>query len=532
MPLHLRRRVRRARTVLLVCIATLLVGVGLLAPTAADAHGRGHSNRGHSKSAAREATSTSPPQESAGEVPASSETPVGTEVPATTAPVEATAPTSREERREERRERRRRRHDGRLERSDAPSSGCSIELQATPSIITTAAPLSLTGMLSCPQTAGATGQSTAGQSVAGQTVTLYQKLGHMPGFNVAATTSTEANGAFQFDQASIEGDSDFYVSSDGTESAPTRVEIAPQVTLSTPAAGTQLFAGDDGRAARAGAASADSNAVTFTGTVSPVATGATVTLQREHGIERWSRIGGARVNAEGEYSITHTFFRPGVAHIRVLVRSHGLDLKSVSSPVTYEISRRRSSKVTIQASANPIAYGTPLTITGTVAGAADAPVTLLAQTGDGEFAPLQKGLTNGSGEYTFTVSPLLSTRYRVQSSSASSAAVSSAAFSESVTYALTTTAAPSTLQAGAQLAFTGTLSPLHEGQIVNLECLNASGVGYHVIASGIVSSTSAYSITHTFSAAGTELLRIGVPGSAELQSVASEPFKLEITPAA
>ena len=393
-------------------------------------------------------------------------------------------------------------------------ASCSIDLQATPSIITAPTALSLLGTLSCAE----------GASAGEQTVALYQRLARGSGFTMVATTSTEASGAFQFTPASPEADSAYYVSSDGAQSAPASVRVAPQVTIDAPSAGTELFLGA-ARSASAAAGAEDTDAVTFTGTVTPAAPGTTVALQREDGMGSWSRIGGGPLDEEGKFSITHTFFRPGEARIRVLVHSHGLDMSSVSTPITYEISHRRNSRVTIDAAADPITDGTTVTITGSVAGALDVPVTLQAQTGDGAFVTLAKAVTNGS-EYSFTESPLASTRYRVLADG-----VSSAILSEGVTWELAPSSPPTTVAAGAQVSVTGTLAPLHEGQIVDLERLNASGSGYHVIASGATGAGSTYSIACTFATAGTALLRIGVPGDAELEAVTSEAFKLEVTPA-
>jgi hypothetical protein len=494
MPHHLRWRVRRAS---LLGLSAFAACICLLSPAAAGAHAKASL-----ESAVSEESVSSPLQGST------------TETPAGTPAAEASTDTRREERRVRREERQTRHQERRAGRNLTDETGCSIDLLATPSIVTAGAPLSLAGTMSCPEAA----------SAADQTVSLYQVLARSGGFFIADTTTTEANGTFQFSPAGLEVNSAFYVSSDGAQSARTSVKVAPEATLSTPTAGTELFTGS-GRATRANASAESASAVTFTGTISPANAGTIVTLQRENGNESWSRIGRGEVSAEGKFSITHTFFRPGKANIRVVVRSHGLAMTTVSAPVTYQISRRRNRQLTIRASADPIAYGLPLTITGTVAGALNAPVSLLAQTGDGAFVEVAEAVTDGD-EYSFSVSPLQSTRYRVTSATASSAILP-----ESVTYALTAEPSSLTVQAGAQLTFTGTLAPFHEGQAIDLEGLNASGIGYHVIATGTVSSTAAFSIAHAFTTAGTAVLRISVPGDGEVQSAASETFKIEVTPA-
>jgi hypothetical protein len=498
MPHHQRLRVRQVSLLVITALAT---SIFFLSAASAGAH-----VRPSLEATVGEETATGPIQEP------TTETPTGESSPEP--PTGASSPeTRREERRKRREERRAQHRERRSSRSLAAETGCSMTLQATPTLITAGAPLSLAGTLSCPEAS----------SVADQTVTLDQMIARSGDFYIAATTTTEADGTFQFAPTDLAVNSTFYVSADGAQSESTSVKVAPQVTIDTPLAGSELFAGSV-RARRADAGADDADAVTFTGTVTPANAGTRVALQREDGDGAWSRIGGGEVNAEGQYSITHTFYRPGRANIRVVVRSHGLAMTTVSTPVTYQISRRRNRLLTIQASTDPITYGTALTITGTVPGALDAPVKLLAQTGDGPFVEVAETLTNGD-EYSFSQSPLQSTRYRVTSATASSAILA-----EGIAYALTFSPPAPAVQAGAQLTFTGTLAPLHEGQAVELEGLNGSGIGYHVISTGTVSSTSTFSIAHTFSTVGTAMLRIYVPGDGEFQSAASEPFKVEVTP--
>jgi hypothetical protein len=461
-------------------ITALLAIVCLLCPAAAGARGKAH----------RQA---SPGEESiAAPLQESTPTPPG----ATGPPSESGTKTPREERR--------------ARRSAQSAPLCSVELEATPSTLTAGVELSLNGTVSCPETG----------SAANQTVTLYQKLAHTHAFAIVATTTTEANGTFHFTPSAPQFNSDFYATAEGSASASTSVKVAPLVTLSAPAAGTQLFIGG---APTARASTVAASGVTFSGSVSPAAAGTTVTLQREFRREAWHRIGVGQVDSEGNYSIIHTFERPGEANIRVVLHAHGLDLTSASKPVRYQISRRRSKHVTIQASADPVAYGSSVTVSGTVAGALNQSVTLWAQTRGGAFAPVATTTASGN-EYSFSESPLQSTRYRV-----SSAFARSAALLESVTYALTPEPFAFSAPAGEQLNFTGTLTPSHEGQAVDLEQQETAGLEYHVIAVGSVSS-SAYSITHTFATAGSELLRISVPGTTEIQSVMSAPFGLAITP--
>jgi hypothetical protein len=327
MPHHPRRR---ARPVSPLAAAALAIGIFLVFAAAASAH-----VRPSLESTVGEETATAPLQESTTETPAESPT------------SEASGESSREQRHkrhEERRERRQRRAGHEL----AAETGCTVTLDATPSLVTTEAPLSLSGTLSCPE----------GSSAAGQTVTLFQMLARSGSFYEAATTTTEADGTYQFTPTSLAVNSGFYASADGAQSQTARVKVSPHVTIATPLAGTQLLVGS-GRATRAAANSDSANAVTFTGILTPANVGTRVALQRETGDGAWARIGGGEVNAQGEYSIPHTFYRTGRANIRVIVHGHGLTMTTVSAPVTYQIVRRHNRQITIQPSAEPPAGEVP-----------------------------------------------------------------------------------------------------------------------------------------------------------------------------
>jgi hypothetical protein len=308
----LRRCVRRAPLLGLAACATCL---GLLSPIAASAHGSSRDSRQAATGPLNEVT-IAPPTGGEATEGSGTTTPEGSSIP----PEEPSAaePSAAETRREERRAR----------RGARAATGCSIDLEATPAAVAPGAPLALTGTLSCPQAT----------SAAGQTVTLFQKLSHKTGFNTAAGTTTETDGAFTFTLPGPEVSSVFYVLSDGVKSAHARVEVdALQVAIDTPAAGTQLIAAS--AADRTASDSKADDTVTFTGTAGTAAAGETVTLQREYRKEAWHRIGVGQVNQEGGFSIPHTFVRPGQANIRVVVHSHGRYADGVSAPVSYQISR-------------------------------------------------------------------------------------------------------------------------------------------------------------------------------------------------
>ena len=136
----------------------------------------------------------------------------------------------------------------------------------------------------------------------------------------------------------------------------------------------------------------------------------------------WHGIGQTIVNAAGEFALTHVFWVPGASEIRVLVRSNKRNALSPSNTLSYDISQAQNPALTILTSADPIAYGGSVVISGVAAGAPNAALTLLARTAGGSFKPVATTTADGEGKYAF---PAQTTRassfYRVQGANRRSA---------------------------------------------------------------------------------------------------------------
>jgi hypothetical protein len=402
--------------------------------------------------------------------------------------------------------------------SARPSGKCHLSIEA-PTVMTAGEPLTVFGTLTC-----------ASASSAGVPVTVYTRAAH-PGHKSALTVltgnaTTTAGGAYSITPAPPTTNTVFYAIAAGVRSRSRVVKVSPQVSLEGPS-GSQLLTGGGSSRTRA------TNAVRFTGTVNPFEPGEVVALQRENstGNEEWRRIDLGVVNAKGEYTITHVFGIAGDANLRVVAHPSRFNAPGASAPLSYVISQRQNPRLTINASSDPISYGQPVTITGILAGgAAKQPLTLLARTRGGAFAPVAKGETESGGAYKFTQTPLQSTAYRVQNT-----ATSSAALFEGVKYVLGATPNASSVRAGQPLTVAGKVTPGHLGQVVYLERQNASKIGFHVVEEGIVTAVSgnegSFTIVHAFFGPGAGVLRVAVPGNPENQGVASTPFNLEVTPA-
>lgn len=389
---------------------------------------------------------------------------------------------------------------------------CHISIFAEPHLVTSGESVQVfgqLGQLGCP----------GGATTTGQTITVYQRTAGTGGFQVLGSATTGAGGLYSIVAPNVTANSSFYARAIGARSPNRTVRVAPQVTLKGPVETAQLRTGT-GR----------HNRVTFSGTVTPADAGAIVVLQRENATssEEWHVIQREFVGEGGVYSITHTFGVPGDANIRVVVRAHSrFSVRGISNTLSYNISQTENPRLTINSSTDPIGYGQSTTLTGTLAGGANQPVTLLARTTGTKFAPVTKATTNGSGEYSFVQTPLQNTSYKV-----TGGAVNSAVLFEGVKNILTAGVSATTVQSGKTLTFSGTVTPARVGHVVYLERENAFGGGFHVVNVGTVAADSTYSIVQPIFGSGKGVFRVKVPGDPVNQAASSSPFTIEVTPAA
>ena len=293
--------------------------------------------------------------------------------------------------------------------------------------------------------------------------------------------------------------------------------MAAAVTLAGPAEGSQIQTG--------------APAVTFTGTMNPADAGAVVVLERQNAVtgNEWHRIGFGRVGAGGAFTIEHRFRVAGDASIRVLVRSDGLNVPSESNILEYEISQAQNPNLTIATSADPIAYGQSVVISGALAGASTSQqLTLYARTiHERGFAPIAQASTGAGGGYSFPAqTPVNSTLYQVRAGSQRSSVIY-----EGVRFVLTAEASPTTAQAGQPVSFSGTVAPVAAGHVIYLEAQDASGTGFHVIEVGRVLTDSSYTLVHQFYVAKTHVVRVEIPGGPSNGRAISQPFDIQVTPA-
>ena len=392
------------------------------------------------------------------------------------------------------------RHPGRF-------GGCRIDIASiAPRQVTAGESTEVSGALTC-----------RASSAADQTVELYAHTVGTAGFTPVQGATTETDGAYKFATAPESANTIFFVSAAGARSATGRLRVAAAVTLAGPAEGSQIPTGAPG--------------VTFTGTVNPADAGAVVLLERQNAVtgNEWHRIGFGRVAAGGTFTIEHRFRVAGDASIRVLVRSDGLNVPSESNILEYEISQAQNPNLTIATSADPIAYGQSVMISGTLGDASTGQqLTLYARTiHERGFAPIAQASTGAGGSYSFpSQTPVNSALYQVRAGSQRSSVIY-----EGVRFVLAAEASPTTVQAGQPVSFSGTVDPAAAGHVIFLEAQDASGAGFHVIEVGRVLTDSSYTLVHQFYVAKTHVVRVEIPGGPSNGRAISQPFEIQVTPA-
>jgi hypothetical protein len=395
-------------------------------------------------------------------------------------------------------------------------AGCRLSESVDPRVVNSGDSVVLTGALSC-----------LGGGGSGQAVTVFERIAGVPGgFKNIGTTRTALGGSYSFTPAPVITDSTFYTRAARARSENHTVRVAPQVTVATSPPlpeGSQLFTGP-------------AHKVTFKGSVNPIDRGAEVVLQRETGgsTEEWGTIQRHDfVKADGSFEIIHTFVVPGDANLRAVVRPHGMfDARGVSNMLTFEISQTQNPNLTLEPSADPVNFGSPVTLHGVVKAGPGQKVILMARSFGSPSTKIGETTSGAGGAFEFKIaSEEKNTSYRVRSGN-----IGSATLFEGVKWVVDSAAVSATkVTSGQEVTFSGAVSPDRVGHFVYLERKNAAGGGYHVVDLGTVSfanaTTGTFTIKYPVIGSGIQQYRIHVPGDPINQATSSTPFVLEVTPA-
>jgi hypothetical protein len=388
-------------------------------------------------------------------------------------------------------------------------------------------------------------------------VVLYHRAAGSPlGFVPVQTTDTDVNGAYEFSRADgrVDTNREWYVASAGAVSRVVTERVASLVTLSVTGPGGQSE--PDGSVLDTG----KGYVYTFAGSDAPGVPGARILLQRQAasgGLNDWVTIGRGTLDANGDFSIAHSFVIPsssgGDANVRVLVPADGTNIASPSESFSYEIEQTQNPKLTILPSSYVIEEGSKDTINGVDAAGAGQLLTLYAHVAHEQARPIATTISGAGGNYSFPVGPVYSTYYRVTSSSsvagqlstgptgtsgssgptgpttavARSATTSAVAF-VGVRVVLSVQTTATTINQGQSVTFSGSVNPDETGRNIYLERLGATGTQWHTIASGVVGPNSQYSLSWSFYELGSETLRVAMVGSPENQGNATSPVNITV----
>jgi hypothetical protein len=451
-----------------------------------------------------------------------------------------------------------------------------ITIHAQPNPITAGDPVTIYGRL-------------FGRRRGGRLVVLFHRAADVPGGFVAVqTTRTDSTGAYEFQRAdgAVLTNREWLVDAAGVRSRVVNERVAALLTLNVTGPGG--VPEPNGSVLETG----PGYTYTFAGTVTPGKTGATVVLQRNAGVKGngWATIGRGTLDAAGNYSIAHIFVIPssqnGDATVRVLLRNDVRNIASPSDSLSYEIEQAQNPNLTINAQSNPIVESASDTVYGVDAAGSGQLLTLYARDYRHAFGGIATTRTGAGGTYSFPVTPIYNTAYRVVASTTPAGGTGtssrrgalahvatgssggtgptgssgstgttgttgttgstgstgttglvapngknrSAVLFIGVQAALTAQASSTKINQGQSVTFSGTVTPDKTGHAIYLERLNAAGNAWHLLAVGTVGANSTYSITQSFFVVGSETVRVKLPGGPDNQGAVSTPFTITIDP--
>jgi hypothetical protein len=386
----------------------------------------------------------------------------------------------------------------------ALAAGKSISVNATPNPDVTGDPVTIYGQL----TAADHGD---------RPVTLWHRVAGRHRFTPVSRTRTSATGFYSFQKAEgiVRTNRRWFVRSSRVRSATVQEKVFAEVRLDTP---------PDSVAAH--------RRLRFTGKVTPgrVHRREHVLLQSAVGAngDRWRTIDRGRIRRAGTFVIGHAFKQPGSRTVRVVLPRDRFNLRSTSSPVSFDVQGTQNPRFTLAASANPIAEGQAVRLSGSLAGrnAGDRAVTLYARDARQGFRAVASTTTDAQGNYSFAQTPLYNTVYQARAGAGHRRSTRVAVGVHDVVSAHPSATAT---HVGGTVVVTGTVVPRKPGHIVYLQRLG-DDAAFHTIRVTRLNGASQYAFAHTFTNSGTKTFRVLVPGGAWNLRGLSDAFQIVVAP--
>jgi len=340
-----------------------------------------------------------------------------------------------------------------------------------------------------------------GPNNADQKIWLFHRINPAPRFTPIQVTRTNAQGFYEITRADGIVNSNrnwFVLGPDNTHSKTIHELVAAEVTLSS-----------------SSASATTAQTVDFTGTVFPAHVNQRVLLQEQNSTSGngWKTIDSGSTDGSSSFSINHRFREAGSYTLRAFFPADPRNIASQSASISQTIEQEQNPSFTINASSQALVNGQSETITGTLYVAStttvqpNTDVTLFGRDASGGFTALQSGVTNGSGDYSFTTMPIHNTVYRVVASGKQM----TANLFVGVQDVVTATPSATTDTVGGTITISGTVTPDHTGHVVYLEKQDTAGQ-WIVIQASAVSTGSQYEFSFTPGLAGTKDLRVQITG--------------------
>jgi hypothetical protein len=365
-----------------------------------------------------------------------------------------------------------------------------------------------------------------GPNSANQSIVLYHRVHPHHFFTVIGTTHTDVNGFYEF----LRPDGLVQTNRDWFTRAPTLAGHVHSRTVHERVFAEVTLA--------ASTPTADTNTpITFSGLVTPNHAGEPIVIQAQVGDNGndWKTIQRGRLDSQSQYSIPIRFRTPGDYELRAVFRRDPRNLRAVSDTVTVSVQQAQVPDFTINSSSPIIDYGQTATIDGTLflpgtnMPEPNVSVTLWGRTAHQPFRTIGLPvMTDGNGNYSFTVDPTFNTIYLVRTTNRPPKHRNTAKLFEGVRDVVSLAASSPTAVVGQTITFSGTVSPDKAGHPVYLESLGADG-NWHVVEVGVIHNDSTYSLPWTFGQVGTFDFRTRVPGGPHDVSGVSAPVSVTVT---
>jgi hypothetical protein len=341
-----------------------------------------------------------------------------------------------------------------------------------------------------------------GPNNADRKIWLFHRINPAPRFTPVQVTRTNSQGFYEITRADGVVNTNrnwFVLGPDNTHSKTIHELVADEVTLSS-----------------ASASSTTGQIVDFTGSVFPAHVHKRVLLQEQTSTSGngWKTIDSGYTGGGSAFSIEHHFREAGSYTLRAFFPADPRNVASQSPSITQTIEQQQNPSFTISGSAQALVNGQTETISGTLYADGstttvqpNVSLTLYGRTPNGGFHALQSGMTNGSGEYSFTAMPVHNTVYRV----VASAKQATANLFVGVQDVVTATPSATTDNVGGTITISGTVTPDHSGHVLYLQKQDTAGQWVDVKA-GQLTNGSQYSFNFTPGMASTKNLRVQITG--------------------